>query len=839
MTNPAHNPEELLAHAVWIRNLARRLVGEGHADDLVQDTWEAALRAQPDRLSSLKPWLGRVLRNFARQAGRRRQARGRAQELSEPLSADASPEVLLARGETQAHLVQAVLGLREPFRSTVILRFYEGQSPQQIAQRLGVPAATVRGRLKRAIDELRLRLDETHGGDRQMWIMACMPLAAGKTQATSVLVAQHSGLNWSLAAGVVGLLLFGGLWSSGLLGTPSEPGGSMVVPRALPVAQGIPERAPARSVPAAATQRVAAGATTATSPPEVHAPWSGRLVDSETAEPVPHFQFHVKQAGREESLQTDERGQFQGKAPMDGGAYKLWAADGPNTFRMASVHNWGRGEPTRIKDWREQEYDRSQPSRDIPVAVGPTYSLVIEGAPHLKVQDFEALLLPRGLPQGVYQEECYGIDVRSGALPWVRFPPLPKAFSKRPSWNLTLLSRDGLWLGAAQVRSIRGINSQPLVIALERRARIEGSVRERSAGAISGASIQLDLLAAAPAAQASFGDGPMSPESRVTNDSGNFVFPRLAPGRYRLRCDSPGHDPEEHFMEVSPGDTEKHVFTLNPRPLSGAIEGQLTSASGEYTSHVVVRVQPIGSAARSSTPEVEWSREKQKQRGTFKTGDLPAGTYEVSVCSLIDNYSWGAKQRVQVPASAVNFEVDDLAPTVDLEFRVLDAETGDRIEPFQHGVMIDAGRTTVLMDVVGGSAHVLRVPLNANLQWAVHADGYATRYGNLGDFQPGKEGVAVAEVLLDRGWRARLFVRHRGSVEPTVGATVFAEGRVVGETNNAGTLLVELPKAPTVLEVRHGDLSGRRSRFPEAQPQYLIELSPAPGNPPTAPSDSE
>lgn len=59
-------PEELLEHAAWIRRLARRLVqGEARADDLVQETWLAALRAAP-RGGPLRPWLARVARNFAR-----------------------------------------------------------------------------------------------------------------------------------------------------------------------------------------------------------------------------------------------------------------------------------------------------------------------------------------------------------------------------------------------------------------------------------------------------------------------------------------------------------------------------------------------------------------------------------------------------------------------------------------------------------------------------------------------------------------------------------------------------------------------------------------------------
>ena len=56
--------EELLSRSEWIQSLARRLVVDANvADDIVQQTYFAALRSQPrtDRLTS---WVGRVVRNF-------------------------------------------------------------------------------------------------------------------------------------------------------------------------------------------------------------------------------------------------------------------------------------------------------------------------------------------------------------------------------------------------------------------------------------------------------------------------------------------------------------------------------------------------------------------------------------------------------------------------------------------------------------------------------------------------------------------------------------------------------------------------------------------------------
>ena len=41
------DPEDLLAHAGWVRELARRLADGADADEVEQTTWLAALRAGP------------------------------------------------------------------------------------------------------------------------------------------------------------------------------------------------------------------------------------------------------------------------------------------------------------------------------------------------------------------------------------------------------------------------------------------------------------------------------------------------------------------------------------------------------------------------------------------------------------------------------------------------------------------------------------------------------------------------------------------------------------------------------------------------------------------------
>ena len=59
------------------------------------------------------------------------------------------------QGSVDYKLEEAVATLDEPYRQVVLLRFYSGQSCQQIAENLKVPIGTVTKQLSRAYEKLR------------------------------------------------------------------------------------------------------------------------------------------------------------------------------------------------------------------------------------------------------------------------------------------------------------------------------------------------------------------------------------------------------------------------------------------------------------------------------------------------------------------------------------------------------------------------------------------------------------------------------------------------------------------------------------------------------------
>src|SRR5262245_53187352 len=133
----------------WIRALPRRLVADAHlAEDLVQDASLAAL-SRPEASAVGRSWIATVLRRalFERRGqGASRGARERATARPEALPSTLD---MVERAEAQRDLVQAVLELDEPYRTTILWRFFEELPPRTIARRARVPVATVHSRIAR------------------------------------------------------------------------------------------------------------------------------------------------------------------------------------------------------------------------------------------------------------------------------------------------------------------------------------------------------------------------------------------------------------------------------------------------------------------------------------------------------------------------------------------------------------------------------------------------------------------------------------------------------------------------------------------------------------------
>jgi hypothetical protein len=106
---------------------------------------------------------------------------------------------LAAQAELRRKLVQAVLDLHEPYRSTILLSFMQDLSPSVIAARTGTLPATVRSRLKRALDQLRRRCA---GSRHRCWCLGLFGVLRTRTRAAVL------GLGLKKGAAYAALVLF-------------------------------------------------------------------------------------------------------------------------------------------------------------------------------------------------------------------------------------------------------------------------------------------------------------------------------------------------------------------------------------------------------------------------------------------------------------------------------------------------------------------------------------------------------------------------------------------------------------------------------------------------------
>jgi len=172
--------ESLAEQAKFVRRLARRLVrDDARADDLAQETLVAALEHSRRGERPSRAWLAGVVRNLWR-SGHRRESRRRRLERRLEVTSDASPHAgpdeLAERLDRIREVVAELRALDRRYRDVIVLRYYDGLDPCEIAERLGAPRATVRTWLHRGLADLRRRLDRRYG-DRGTWCALLLPLA--------------------------------------------------------------------------------------------------------------------------------------------------------------------------------------------------------------------------------------------------------------------------------------------------------------------------------------------------------------------------------------------------------------------------------------------------------------------------------------------------------------------------------------------------------------------------------------------------------------------------------------------------------------------------------------
>lgn len=157
-------------HGAAAYSLAHRILGDRQrAEDVVQETFLSIWRSQssydPGR-GSVRNWLLAALRNRAIDAIRREAARpapARGVDPAEVLAAqpsDADTGAAVINRETSRTLRGLVGGLPHEQSQVIELAYFGGFTHTEIAEMLGAPVGTVKGRMRLGLEKIRAAMAE-------------------------------------------------------------------------------------------------------------------------------------------------------------------------------------------------------------------------------------------------------------------------------------------------------------------------------------------------------------------------------------------------------------------------------------------------------------------------------------------------------------------------------------------------------------------------------------------------------------------------------------------------------------------------------------------------------
>ncbi len=158
-------------HATVAFSLAYRMCGRrAAAEDVVQDAflslWRSAARFDPAR-GSVRAWVLRATHNRAIDAFRRTSAKDAHdvsdEGLAERLQARERTDEEVERREDVRQVHAALDTIPRDQRQVIELAFFGGFTHMQIAEMLGLPAGTVKGRMRLGMTKMRMALDEPSG----------------------------------------------------------------------------------------------------------------------------------------------------------------------------------------------------------------------------------------------------------------------------------------------------------------------------------------------------------------------------------------------------------------------------------------------------------------------------------------------------------------------------------------------------------------------------------------------------------------------------------------------------------------------------------------------------
>ena len=744
------NSDSLLEHAAWIRQLALELVCDpGTADDLIQETWLAFLRARPDTERPLRPWLARVIRNAAALRARRRVGRAtREQVVAQPELLPSSVE-LVVRAEQQQRLVDSVLALAEPYRSAVLLRYFEGLTPMEIARAQGLPAATVRTHLHRGLEQLRGQLDREHGGDRKAWILMLQPLMQRSEPALGVGTGVGAGL--AATALVVASLLAIFFAYRALGDAGAEEPGSLGLPLREELANA--SESEASLPPHALGERVEGSPASLAEAADRR---SVQLVDRRTG--LPLGDYTLRAGGQR--LRTDGEGRVELAAALA----EITPIDDERLGMDAfSSHGARQTRPVVREALQLPE------GEVIAIASGPTFRLELSPPAAAELDNLEARLISRGPSE--YDDDGRArliAPVRAAgeaySQPWLRFAPIPGGTeSAQGTWELELRDTEGLWWGLAPLNDVLPRVAPVIALELQPAAVLRGHVESSTGRDLDELTVSLH---------------PESDPDRVAyhcavDERGDFLLRWIQPDEYVLRVAGNLATPYLANLALRAGAHHVHDVVLGGPQSAGPIAGTIRSSSGAYEGQLLVFLYGASDDVLDVFPTT-WRSEGGSLVASFAFDQAPPGPLHLDVVSLADAVTFQLDvDELRAPNEEVGIDLLDERPATNWGFEVLD-HTGVEVEEFEIEVRVNGGdprrfRSQLSSPSEGGSrtrswsliagnmrwnrfegpAPLRNLPLDARVSWTIRAEGSKPVSGDSSGFVHASLDLRLATVRLD------------------------------------------------------------------------------------------
>ena len=514
-------------------------------------------------------------------------------------------------------------------------------------------------------------------------------------------------------------------------------------------------------------------------------PVRGVVLDRRTGEPVPDFALQLVQPGQELfelAVQTDARGAFTTWSRFRRGEVRVFHDD-------ASARESLEGFATHVLGGPEDVLT-------IEVEVGPTYEVEPLAPERLApVQWFAALRGADEAASAVLPEHeltALRNPREKGGFAWVRFFPRPYGELARP-WRLELVSRDGRYRGSAEVQSVVGIQPGVVPVPIEVLASVRIEARDTRQRSVHAAWVRLERTEGTRVVRREHWSLP----------EGGLVLRALEPGPWSLEIDSYDHALHRGEVRLVAGELTAHTALLEPLVGAGSVSGLVTSASGRLETSGEVALWPHEGSRANRRHPLQWEGPPEQRVARFRFDDVPAGTYELAWVAPECPFEVRPAARVLVTVPTIppvesEFHVLDDAPTLPVEFRALDAVTGEALA-LAAWWRAPGGWARWSKQLEPGAIAIPAWPVGRELRWVVRAASGGLAHGDQHDLEREGERL-VARVTLASGWSVQLFLQESG--QPVEGVTLAFDGVPFGPSGEEGSLPLFLPRAPTTLEVR-------------------------------------